>query len=93
MLKICACVVSVPHFSAYRTLGWNKKMTTPTNLYFFAEFYKKEPAGSKKQVINLVWPKVQLCPHAAPFHCMKGLSFQLVHCLANVRVQASFQDL
>ena len=31
-------------------------MTTPTNLYFFAEFYKKGPAGSEKQVINLVWP-------------------------------------
>ena len=24
--------------------------TTPTNLYFFAEFYKKGPARSKKQV-------------------------------------------
>ena len=30
--------------------------TTPTNLYFLAEFHKKGPAGSEKQVINLVWP-------------------------------------
>ena len=32
--------------------------TTPTNLYFLAEFHKKGPAGSEKQVINLVWPEV-----------------------------------
>ena len=35
-------------------------MTTPTNLYFFAQFYKKGPAGSEKQVINLVWPNIDI---------------------------------
>ena len=31
--------------------------------------------------------------NASCIHCTKGLGFQLVHCLANVCVQASFQDL
>ena len=29
---------------------------TPTNLYVLLNFTKKGSAGSKKQVINLVWP-------------------------------------
>ena len=28
----------------------------PHPLFFFAEFHKKGPTGSEKQVINLVWP-------------------------------------
>ena len=45
-------IMHITHAHAY-----NK--TTPTNIYiyFFAEFHKNRgPAGSEKQVINLVWP-------------------------------------
>ena len=30
----------------------------PLIYIFFAEFHKKGPAGSEKQVINLVWPNI-----------------------------------
>ena len=59
-------------------------MTTPTNLYFFAEFYKKGPAGSEKQVIYLVWPYKILWyyPHV---YTTRVYSFTLVYITEGAR--------